>query len=102
MSALTRDTIVALLREKLPFLGAEYGVSKVGLFGSFARGHADENSDVDLVVEFERPIGLKFVELTEYLERLLGRKVDVLTPAGIAGIRVDTVARSISESIVYV
>ena len=52
--------------------------------------------------EFERPIGFKFIELVEYLEHLLGRRVDVLTPAGLQGIRVSRVAQDITESIVYV
>jgi len=59
-------------------------------------------SDVDIVVEFERPIGFRFVELAEYLERLLDKSVDVLTPAGIQGIRIEQIAKSITESIVYV
>ena len=74
----------------------------MGLFGSFAKGHPGEQSDIDIVVEFERPIGLRFIELVEYLETLLGRKVDVLTPIGIQSIRRRTVAKSIAESIVYV
>jgi len=57
---------------------------------------------VDIIVEFEHPIGFKFFELVEYLEQLLGRKVDVLTPAGLQGIRVTRVAQDITESIVYV
>jgi predicted nucleotidyltransferase len=99
---LTREKVVGLLREKHPYLAAEYGIRKIGLFGSFVKEQADEASDIDLVVEFERPIGLRFIELAEYLEHLLGRKVDVLTPAGIKGIRIERVARSISQSIVYV
>ena len=72
------------------------------MFGSFARETAEESSDVDLIVEFQRPIGLKFVEMVEYLETLLGRRVDVLTPAGLRGIRLPEVARRIEESIVQV
>jgi hypothetical protein len=98
----TREQVVALLREKRPYLAEEFGVARIGLFGSFASGEAAAASDVDLVVEFERPLGLRFIELVEYLETLLGRRVDVLTPAGIQGIRVPRVAREISESIVYV
>jgi predicted nucleotidyltransferase len=60
---------------------SEYGVKRIGLFGSHAKGAPSERSDVDLVVEFARPIGLKFIEFAEYLESLLGKKVDVLTPA---------------------
>jgi predicted nucleotidyltransferase len=72
------------------------------LFGSSARGVSTETSGVDIVVEFERPIGFKFIEFTKYLESLLGRDVDVLTHAGIRSIRVDHIAKSIEESIVYV
>ena len=99
---LTREKAVKLLQEKHPYLAAEFGVRRIGLFGSYAKGHSDETSDVDMIVEFERPIGFRFVELVEYLENLLGRKVDVLTPAGIQNIRIERVARSITQSIVYV
>lgn len=99
---LTREKILELLQAKYPFLAAEFGVSKIGLFGSFAQGQPDETSDIDIVVEFDRPIGFQFIELVEYLENLLGRKVDVLTPAGIQGIRIERIAKSIAESTVYV
>jgi uncharacterized protein len=61
-----------------------------------------ETSDVDIVVEFDRPIGFRFAEFADYLESLLGRSVDVLTPVGIQGIRIERIARSIEESTVYV
>jgi len=93
---------VEVLREELPYLAAEYGVERVGVFGSHASGQATEASDVDLVVEFGRPIGFRFVEFTEYLEDVLDKKVDVLTPAGIEGIRIRRIAQSIRESVVYV
>ena len=99
---LTRETILQRLRESYPYLTSEYGVQRIGLFGSFARGTADETSDIDVVVEFQRPVGFKFMELVEYLERLFEREVDVLTPAGLQGIRVRGVARAITEGIVYV
>ena len=99
---LTKEQIVKLLREKYPYLASEYGVKRVGIFGSYAKGLPDEASDVDIIVEFEHPIGFKFIELVEYLEHLLGTKVDVLTPAGFQGIRVPRIAQDISESIVYV
>lgn len=99
---LTRDKIVQLLQKEQAYLAAEFGVSKVGLFGSYVNGHPDETSDIDILVEFERPIGFRFLELVDYLEAVLGHKVDVLTPAGIQNIRIDRVAQSITESIVYV
>jgi len=99
---LTKEQVIQLLRENYPHLAAEYGVKRIGLFGSYAKGVPNEQSDVDVVVEFERPIGLKFIEFTDYLENLFDRKVDVLTPAGLHGIRLRQVAENIAESIVYV
>ena len=97
-----QDSVIEVLREELPHLASEYGVERVGVFGSHASGRATEASDVDLVVEFRQPIGFRFIEFAEYLEDLLGKKVDVLTPAGIQGIRIQRIAESIQESVVYV
>ena len=99
---LTRETIIERLRERYPYLTNEYGVKRIGLFGSFARGTATETSDVDIVVEFRQPVGFRFIEFVDYLEQLFGREVDVLTPAGLQGIRVSGVANNITESILYV
>lgn len=99
---LTREQVMKLLRENYPYLVAEYGVKRIGIFGSYAKGSPNKLSDIDVVVEFERPIGFKFIEFVEYLEHLLGRKLDVLTPAGIQGIRIARVAKDIAESVVYV
>jgi predicted nucleotidyltransferase len=99
---LTKENVITLLREKYLYLASEYGVKRIGLFGSYVKGTSVEASDVDLVVEFERSIGFRFVEFSEYLESLLGKKVDILTPAGVQGIRVPRVAKTIEESIEYV
>jgi len=99
---MTRDEVIRILRKELPHFSSEYGVKKIGIFGSYAKGTPAEGSDVDILAEFERPIGLKFIAFVEYLEKLLGSKVDVLTPAGIETIRVKELATAIKESIVYV
>lgn len=63
----------------------QYGVRKIGIFGSYARGEQNADSDVDLVAEFEE--GAKnfdsYMELCFFLEEILHKKVDVLTPEGI-------------------
>ena len=76
----TRDEILeALASERALF--ERYGVSAVSLFGSVARGESTEESDIDLLVEFSRPIGLlRFVELKRILEEVFGRSVDLVTP----------------------
>ncbi len=99
---LTREEITKVLKEHYSYLASEYGVKRLGFFGSYATEIATETSDVDIVVEFNRPIGFRFVEFTEYLENLLGKRVDILTPAGIQGIRVERIVKSIEENTIYV
>jgi predicted nucleotidyltransferase len=99
---ITREQIIRILGEQRTYLRNEYSVEKIGLFGSYGKGTAYASSDIDLVIEFALPIGFRFVELAEYLETLLGAPVDILTPAGLEGIRVPQVASEIQESVVYV
>ncbi len=77
--------IMKLIRQHDDFL-LLHGVKTVGLFGSHSRGEEREESDIDLIVEFEA--GKKsydnFIELNYFLEELLGRKVDLLTPESIS------------------
>lgn len=56
----------------------KYSVVVLGVFGSVARGEQEKTSDVDILVEIEKPIGLKFFELWEELEKLLGCEVDLV------------------------
>lgn len=91
-----------MLKENYPVLTDEYGVSRIGIFGSVAKGTMTEDSDLDIVVEFRRPIGFKFIRLVEYLESLFGKRVDVITKNGIENIRVKEVARNIERNLIYV
>lgn len=99
---MTRENVIEILRKELPYFVSQYGVKRIGLFGSYAKGTPAKDSDVDILVEFEKPIGLKFIEFAEYLEKLLGSKTDILTPGGVDGIRIKKVAENIRSSIVYV
>lgn len=68
-----------LLRRQLPLLQERYGVESLGLFGSYARGEAGPESDLDVLVRFRRNPGLfRFVELENYLSDLLGLRVDLV------------------------
>lgn len=93
---------IELIKEKYPYLAEEYGVEKIGIFGSVAKQTEKNDSDIDLVVKLKKPIGLKFIELVEYFENLLHTKVDVLTEEGIENIRIKEIADDIKKSIVYV
>jgi uncharacterized protein len=58
-------------------------VKRIGIFGSFARGEQTESSDIDILVEFEKPTFRNFMNLSFYMEDLLGRKVDLVTVKGL-------------------
>ena len=96
------DEIIEKLRSQYPYLSSEFGVKKIGVFGSVAKQAEKEESDIDLIIEFDRPIGLKFINLAEYMERIFGRKVDILTKDGVRNIRVKRVSRDIEKDIIYV
>ena len=59
-------------------LEQKYKIKTIAIFGSYARGEETEESDVDILVEFEEPVGLLFVDLAEYLESILEVKVDLV------------------------
>ncbi len=77
---LTKDTIVAGLRKSRRQL-LSYGVRSIGLFGSFARGQARPESDIDLLVEFDpdKKTFDNFIDTCFLLEDLFGRKVELVT-----------------------
>jgi uncharacterized protein len=76
---LTKDEILSKLRELKPTLNKEFAVKEIGLFGSFSDGSYTSESDIDLLVEFEKPIGWKFFSLEIFLENKFGRKIDLVT-----------------------
>ena len=70
-------------RERLGELRRRHGISRLALFGSAALGELGSESDIDLLVEFVpgRRVGLRFITVQEELRSLLGRRVDLNTPA---------------------
>ncbi len=76
----TLEEIKEILKNKKLFLKEKYSVSEIGVFGSYVRGEQKKKSDLDILVEFERPVGFfKFLELEEYLGEITGVKVDLVT-----------------------
>jgi hypothetical protein len=75
-----RGQVINILKGQQDFLARRYAVRSLALFGSVARDDATPNSDIDILVEFSRPVGLfGLFELQDYLEALLGCKVDLGT-----------------------
>jgi len=73
------NQILNVISKNKSSLKRKYRISKIGVFGSYSRNEATEESDVDILVEFEEPIGLDFVLLAEELESLIGNKVDLVS-----------------------
>ncbi|ADW20763.1 MULTISPECIES: nucleotidyltransferase [Thermus] len=71
--------ILTLLEAHREELHRRFGVKGIAVFGSYARGEERPGSDLDLLVELERPLGWELVDLKAYLEGILGIPVDLLT-----------------------
>jgi predicted nucleotidyltransferase len=98
---MTLDEIKQTLRAEKAFLADEYGVTEIGVFGSYVRGEQDPKSDIDVLVELERPprislLGL--VDLQYYLGDLLGIEVDVAIRRNLK----KRIGRRILSEVVYV
>ncbi|MGM0624647.1 MAG: nucleotidyltransferase family protein [Bacteroidota bacterium] len=74
-----QQDIISKLNELKPWLQQEYSVREIGLFGSFADNTQTDESDIDILVELEKPIGWKFFSLELYLEKIFNRKIDLVT-----------------------
>jgi hypothetical protein len=95
---ITRKDILLKLKELKPILHKDYAVKEIGLFGSFSDETFNEESDIDLLVELERPIGWKFFSLEIYLENIFKRKIDIVTKNALK----DQVKERILKQIIYV
>ena len=80
----SREEILAILRSAMPELSREFGVRRLAIFGSCARGEAGERSDVDVLVDVDPRLGLRFVDLAERIEALLGLPADVVSRRSIS------------------
>ncbi len=71
------------IRQKLQrhkkYLIEKYHLKSMGIFGSFSRNEQTENSDIDILVAFDQPIGIEFIDLAEELEVILNHKVDLIS-----------------------
>ena len=93
------EEIQEILRQKKPILRERFKVKEIGIFGSFVRGEEKDTSDLDILVELERPVGLiKFVGLQNYLSNELGEKVDLVTKSALK----PRIKKNILSEVVYV
>jgi hypothetical protein len=71
--------ILAILKSRKPDLQKRYPISELGLFGSYARGDFNEKSDIDILVNFNDSIGIKFISLANELEDIFNTKIDLVS-----------------------
>uniref|UniRef100_A0A7V5XGB4 Nucleotidyltransferase n=1 Tax=Thermodesulfobacterium geofontis TaxID=1295609 RepID=A0A7V5XGB4_9BACT len=94
------EEIKRILAEHKEKIRENYGVQIIGIFGSYARGEQTELSDIDILIELEKPIGLKFFELYDYFENILGTKVYILTLESLR--QKSLLLESMKEDLIYV
>lgn len=74
------ETLKQKIREKKAYYRNNYSVKEIGIFGSVLRGESTSESDLDILVEFEKPVDLfQFIELEEDLSHITGSKVDLVS-----------------------
>ena len=72
--------IKKIIQQHRDDLKKKYSVKEIGIFGSCARGEQDETSDIDILIELEKPVGfVKFLKLEKHLSLLLEAKVEIVT-----------------------
>jgi predicted nucleotidyltransferase len=76
-------TIIQILEDLKPELSKKFHVSSIGIFGSVARNEMRSDSDVDIIVDFDQPIGVGFIDLADFLEKKVNRSVDLVSKKGV-------------------
>ncbi|MFH1120115.1 MAG: nucleotidyltransferase family protein [Bacteroidota bacterium] len=94
----TLREIKLMLEKYKQHLFSEYPIKSLAIFGSYARKEQNEQSEVDLLVEFNDKIGLRFIDLAEELEIFIGFKVDLVSRKGIK----DKYLKKIQTDLTYV
>lgn len=88
-----------LIKQHKPELEKRLEVKEIGIFGSYARNKPRKTSDVDILVEFAETVGLfEFIELEEYLQKLIGTKVDLVSHKALK----PRIGKHILNEVVYV
>jgi predicted nucleotidyltransferase len=91
-----KHKILEQINSQNKILRDKYHVKTIGVFGSFARGDETENSDIDILVDFDLPIGFfDFIRLENDLSKILGKKVDLITKKAIKPAVKDNILREV-------
>ena len=94
----TLEDIKLTLGDHRQQLFNDYPLKSMAIFGSYSRKEQDEKSDLDIIVEFKDKIGIRFVDLAEEIENLIGFKVDLVSRNGIK----EKYFQTINSDLIYV
>nr|NQU94588.1 nucleotidyltransferase family protein [Bacteroidota bacterium] len=94
----SKEELISKLKELKPILYRDFSVKEIGIFGSFSNDTYTESSDIDILVELERPIGWRFFSLELYLEQIFNRKIDLVTKNALK----EQIKESILKQVSYV
>jgi len=83
-----KSIVLKKIQAAAPAIRTQFGVTKIGIFGSFARGEQTKKSDVDVLVDFAQGYATlrNFIGLSDHLEALFKRKVDLLTESSLSNL----------------
>lgn len=94
----TLQEVKDILSDHKNRLFKDYPIKSMAIFGSFSRNEQNDLSDIDILVEFSEKIGIRFIDLAEDLENIVGFKVDVVSKKGIK----HKYLESINSDLIYV
>ncbi len=90
-----KDNITNLLKNNKPDLFTRYHLTSIGIFGSFTRDDFRDDSDIDILIDYEEPLGIEFIDLAEELEKMLNLKVDLVSRKGVKPKYLEEIQRDI-------
>lgn len=94
----TLQEIKSILSNHKQHLFKDYPIKSIAIFGSYSRKENNDNSDLDIVVEFKDKIGIRFIDLAEEIENIVGLKVDLVSKKGIK----EKYLQAIDSDLIYV
>ena len=92
------EELKGIIKQNKQELENNFKVKSIAIFGSYVRGEQNEESDVDIIVEFNEPVGFLFFHLANFLEKIIDANVDLITPDAIKPNR----QKYIMEDLTYV
>ena len=93
------NEIKKILKNEKDFLRKNFNVKEMGIFGSYVRGEEKKKSDVDILVEFSKPVGIfQFMDLEEYLMQVIGTRVDLVSKKALK----PRIGKNILEEVIYI